>query len=72
MRVRKLPWRVRLLICSGLLLGTLPNVFAEYIHLPDFFRGFLIGIGIVLEISGLIVMRRMGLSNNCYNGTEAG
>jgi len=32
----------------------------------------LIGIGIALEISGLIVMRRMGLSNNCYNGTEAG
>jgi len=68
--MKKLPWRVRLLICSGLLMATLPNVFAEYIHLPDFLRGFIIGVGLAVEISGFIVLKRMGGKGSCAKSTE--
>ncbi len=54
----------QLLFSIGLLLIILPNVFKEYIPMPDFFHGLLVGTGIGLEIIGLILMKKKGL-NRC-------
>jgi len=54
MKYNKLTWPTRLLITFGLLLGVLPQLFNEYIKIPDTLRGFMIGAGIGLEFVGLI------------------
>ena len=50
---------IRLMIAGGLLMATLPNLFAEHIKFPDFLRGTLIGLGIGLEFGGFILLRRL-------------
>ena len=52
------PLYIRLLIAGGLLMTTMPLIFKEYIHIPDFFRGFLGGAGLVFEIVGIVLMKR--------------
>ena len=37
---------------------TMPFLFKEYIPIPDFFRGFLLGAGGVFEIAGIVLMNR--------------
>lgn len=46
------------LIAAGLLLAAVPFLVNEWIHIPDFVRGILVGVGIGLEIIGLIRMSR--------------
>lgn len=58
MKIRRLPWPERLFIAVGLLLTTMPNLFNEYIKMPDFFRGVLMGGGLVMETWGFIQLRR--------------
>jgi len=58
MKIRRLPWPERLFIACGLLLTTTPNLFNVYIKTPDFFRGALMGAGIVMETWGFIQLRR--------------
>ena len=58
MRFQQVPLRPRLLIAAGLLMALLPNLFAEYLKLPDFFHGGLIGVGLGLEYCGFILLRR--------------
>lgn len=57
MKNEKWPVPARICICVGLLMVTLPSVFKEYVYLPDFFRGFLVGVGLVLEITGLVLLK---------------
>jgi len=45
-------------IAVGLLLVTLPTLINDWVHIPDFARGFLLGLGIVIEIYGIVIMRR--------------
>jgi len=37
---------------------TMPLILKEYIYIPDFFRGFLGGAGLVFEIVGIVLMKR--------------
>jgi hypothetical protein len=53
----KQPWPVRLLFSLGLLMATMSFLFKDYIHIPDFFRGLFAGVGIGLEIIGMMLMR---------------
>lgn len=46
----------QLYICIGLLMATLPTVINNWLKMPDFFRGTLIGLGIGLEIIGLVMI----------------
>jgi len=59
MNPKKLQQRARILTSSGLLLAVMPTFINDYIKVPDFFRGALMGLGLGLEIFGLILMRRM-------------
>ncbi|MGN6180837.1 MAG: hypothetical protein ACTHNW_16765 [Mucilaginibacter sp.] len=46
------------LVAAGLLLAAVPSLVNDWIHIPDFVRGILVGVGIGLEIIGLIRMSR--------------
>lgn len=46
------------LISIGLLLVIVPFLMNDWVHVPDFIRGALMGIGIGLEIIGLVRMTR--------------
>ena len=63
MNVRKTGWSPRVLISIGLLFVTVPQLLIHYISIPDFVRGFVIGIGLALEIWGLIRMRQIRRSD---------
>jgi hypothetical protein len=52
------PLYIRLLIAGGLLMTTMPSLLNDYIHIPDFFRGFSSGAGFVFEITGIVLMKR--------------
>jgi hypothetical protein len=58
MKLQKQPLYIRLLIAGGLLLATMPLLFKEYIPMPDFARGFLEGLGLGMEIIGLVFIKR--------------
>jgi hypothetical protein len=59
MNAKKLQQRARLLVASGLLLAAMPTLLNDYIKFADFLRGALMGLGIGLEIGGLILLARM-------------
>jgi hypothetical protein len=60
MSIKKLPLPARVLIPTGLLLVTAPSLLRDgfNIPIPDFFRGMLLGIGLALEILGIIMMKK--------------
>ena len=60
--MNKQPWPVRLLFSLGLLMATMPLLFKDYIHMPDFLCGAVEGIGVGMEISAFVIMRR---NNKC-------
>jgi len=54
---------VRLFIPVGLLLVVLPIfINTHFVALPDFFQGMLTGMGIALELTGFILLRRKRIS----------
>jgi len=46
------------LITVGLLLVTLPFLLKDFIKIPDFFRGAMMGMGIVFEIAGIVMQTK--------------
>jgi len=58
MRNNKMNRREQLFISIGLLLATTPALINDWIKIPDFFRGVLVGLGIGLEFIGLVLMLR--------------
>ena len=65
MKFQNQPFYVRLMVAGGLLLVTLPTLFKEYVPLPDFFRGFLIGFGLMMEVAGLIIIMKIKKDTWC-------
>jgi hypothetical protein len=59
MNFRKNTWSPRILISVGLLFVTVPQLLIHFMQIPDFVHGFFIGIGLALEIWGLIRMRQL-------------
>ncbi len=53
---------VRLLVPIGLLLVVTPSIIAHFTVLPDLVRGAIMGMGISLEIAGVILLRKNGVS----------
>ncbi|WP_461451185.1 hypothetical protein [Mucilaginibacter sp.] len=63
--MKKQPLYPRILISAGLLMVTMPLLFKEYLPIPDFVRGFLLGAGGVFEIAGIVLMKRSQKSGAC-------
>jgi hypothetical protein len=59
MNIKKTIWSPRVLISVGLLFVTVPQLLIHYFPIPDFIHGFVIGLGLALEIWGLIRMRQI-------------
>ena len=47
-----------LLVAIGLLLIVLPMLANSFTKVPDFLRGLLMGMGLVLEITGVVILRK--------------
>ena len=58
MRTNKLPNPELRIISAGLLLVTVPFLVNNWVPIPDFIRGILMGVGVGLEVVGLIRMTR--------------
>jgi len=59
MKEKKIAFAQRMVIVMGLLLVTVPHVLNHWLHLPDFISGSLMGMGIGMEIIGLIKIKRI-------------
>jgi len=56
------PERHMILISVGLLLVVSPLLLKDFIRIPDFFRGAMMGMGIVFEIVGIVQQKKAGNS----------
>jgi len=63
------PLRLRILVTLGLLLIAIPFLINNYIKIPDFFRGLILGLGIGLEIVGVMLLKRMKMSDDSFQKT---
>ena len=66
MKTEKMTQPEMLLIAIGLLLSTSSTLVNDWVHLPDFFRGFLVGVGLAFEVFALILIakRKRALNNS--------
>ncbi len=61
---------IQLLSSIGLLLVAVPQLLRDYVFIPDFFRGFLAGIGLAIMIGGLVWQKKFRTTNT--NDEQAG
>ena len=59
MKNKKFPLTERLLIAIGLLMTTTPQLIKQYLPIPDFALGFIVGVGLALEITAFIRLKRI-------------
>lgn len=62
--MKKQDGTTRILLIVGLLFSSTAGLVKDYIPVPDFFRGFMAGLGLGLMIFGLIRMRNSRLSRS--------
>jgi hypothetical protein len=55
-----------MLVPLGLFLIAIPFLINNYIKIPDFFRGLMMGLGIGLDILGIIQLRRFKMSKGSF------
>lgn len=53
------------LFITGLLLTSLMPIVSRYFHMPDAVKGFLMGMGLMLEVIAIIKMTRNRKKINC-------
>lgn len=58
MNYKKFSLTDRLLIAIGLLMTTTPQLLKQYLPIPDFALGFIVGVGLALEITAFIRLKR--------------
>jgi len=49
----------------GLLLTTLTPIIGRYFHLPDFLKGFISGLGLMLEVIAIVKIQRSKKLGKC-------
>jgi hypothetical protein len=59
------------LVAIGLLSTVLPTLINDFCHIPDFFRGEMMGLGLGMEIVGIILLRKGNNSACKRSGTNA-
>jgi hypothetical protein len=65
MRFQKLPRRISVMIAVGLLMTTTPTLINDWVHVPDFLRGVMAGVGFVMEIRGIMLASRWRKARVC-------
>lgn len=55
----------KILISIGLILVAVPMLFNGYTNFPDFPKGIILGIGLVMEFTGLITLVRLRKNSSC-------
>lgn len=65
MRFQKLPRRISVMIAVGLLMTTTPALINDWVHVPDFLRGVMVGVGFVMEIRGIMLANRWRKAEAC-------
>lgn len=66
MKKKRIPGYFIVLISVGLFMTTSPMLLARYMAIPDFLRGGLTGIGLAIEVMGLILLKR-GEKSDCVS-----
>ena len=64
------PTTGRRLLAIGLLAVTVPTVLKDFIYIPDFFRGFMLGLGLAMEFIGIILIRKQKTSAANHSTTD--
>lgn len=64
MKRRRLNRRSQILISVGLILTTGSVLLSDFIHIPDFIRGFCVGIGLGLMFIALVLQKKQGSSSS--------
>jgi hypothetical protein len=70
MKFKNAPKTGRLLLAIGLLLTASSGIIKDFVYIPDFFCGVMMGFGSVLEIIGFILLRRKP-DSICRNNDQA-
>jgi len=71
MNITKQPLYVRLFFSLGIIIVVSPMLISNYVAMPDFLRGGMIGLGLGLELIAIIIMRkRKNRMNLCRNSSD--
>jgi hypothetical protein len=65
MKLNNFPKSALVILVIGLFMTTLPPVMNRYFALPDMARGFLVGLGLTLEVIALAKMQRHRKNTKC-------
>jgi hypothetical protein len=65
MKLNTIPKPALTLLITGLLMTTLTPAISRYYLMPDFVKGFITGLGLTLELIGLIKMQRSKKAGKC-------
>jgi len=63
--MKKMNRKARKYICVGLILNSVPFFVKEGSPLPDFFKGFMYGLALVLLVKGMLLQRSSGRRSGC-------
>jgi hypothetical protein len=65
------PLPPKMLLAIGLLLIVLPLAVNNFIRVPDFLRGLLMGIGLVFEIAAFVTLKKAANTENKNTSTDS-
>lgn len=65
MKINTIPKPALILLITGLLMTTLTPIIGRHTFMPDFEKGFITGLGLTLELIGLIKMQRSKKAGKC-------
>jgi len=63
MKNKDVPGKWLSILVIGLMLTTVAPAAMRHIHLPDFINGFVVGIGLVLELTAVVNIIRFKKAN---------
>ena len=56
--MKKVSLKSRRIFALGILLLVAPLLLKDWFVIPDFYKGFMMGIGILLEITGVFMIKK--------------
>lgn len=65
MKLNHIPKNALIILITGLLFTTLTPIMGRYFHLPDFLKGFISGLGLMLEVIAIIKIQQAKKQHNC-------